>query len=53
MQSFCKKFVLCLFAGACVLLAQQDLTVQWKGSLQDLERRMTGRPGRRGLAHGR
>jgi outer membrane receptor protein involved in Fe transport len=50
MKSFVRKFILYSMAGAIALMAQQDLTVQWKASLQDLERRLANVPADGGLA---
>jgi iron complex outermembrane recepter protein len=44
MKSFTRNLLLLCLAGATTLLAQQDLTVQWKTSLQDLEQRLAGVP---------
>jgi outer membrane receptor protein involved in Fe transport len=41
-----------VLAGAAVLMAQQDLTVQWKLALIDLEQRLAALPGSgEGIAH--
>ncbi len=44
MKSLVRNFILYCLAGGMVLMAQQDLTVQWKTSLQDLEQRLAGLP---------
>ncbi len=44
MTSFVRTLVLFFLACAAVLLAQQDSTVQWKTSLQDLEQRLANLP---------
>ncbi len=44
MKSLFRGFICLFFASAVILLAQQDLTVQWKASLQDLEQRVAGLP---------
>jgi iron complex outermembrane receptor protein len=43
-KSFIRTFIFYCLAGAIVLMAQQDLTVQWKASLQDLEQRLAALP---------
>jgi iron complex outermembrane recepter protein len=43
-KSFLRGFVLFSLAAGTALFAQQDLTVQWKLALQDLEQRLTGLP---------
>jgi iron complex outermembrane receptor protein len=47
MQDICRLLALFLFLsiGAGSLIAQRDLTVEWKASLLDLERRLGGLPG--------
>ncbi len=42
MKILFRSFAVCSLIGAIALLGQQDLTVQWKVSLDDLERRLTG-----------
>ncbi|HTS50747.1 MAG TPA: TonB-dependent receptor [Bryobacteraceae bacterium] len=44
MNTFVRNFILYTFAGVIGLLAQQDQTVQWKESLQDLEHRLSALP---------
>lgn len=44
MRSFLRSFLIYCCTGAIALLGQQDLTVQWKTSLQDLEQRLAGIP---------
>src|SRR5579872_1840312 len=49
MNSFARKLILYALTGAFVLLlAQQDQTVQWKQSLQDLEHRLAALPAQTG-----
>jgi len=43
--TFARKVVLYLAAGAVAVLSQQDLTVQWKTSLQDLAQRLNAAEG--------
>jgi hypothetical protein len=44
MKSIVRNLILYCLASASALLAQQDMTVQWKTSLQDLEHRLTVLP---------
>jgi len=45
MKSFVRKLIVCTFTGAIgLLVAQQDQTVEWKESLQDLEHRLAALP---------
>jgi hypothetical protein len=44
MKSFVCAFALFALASAGTLMAQQDSTVQWKTSLQDLEQRLASLP---------
>src|SRR5580704_9365367 len=45
-----QRIIVFCFAGAVSLMAQQDLTVQWKASLEDLEQRLAGLPADGGAA---
>jgi outer membrane receptor protein involved in Fe transport len=49
-KSVVRTFIFYCLAGAIALLAQQDLTVQWKTTLQDLEQRLTVVPADGGAA---
>jgi iron complex outermembrane recepter protein len=51
-KSLVRNFILYSLAGAIALMAQQDLTVQWKLSLQDLEQRLSGLPANGGATVG-
>ncbi len=44
MKSLIPNVVLCTLISVLALLAQQDSTVQWKTTLQDLEHRLTALP---------
>src|SRR5208283_2826339 len=44
MKNFIRNVIFCSLIGAVTLVAQQDLTVQWKATLQDLEHRVAGLP---------
>jgi iron complex outermembrane receptor protein len=44
MKNFICNVIFCSLIGAVTLVAQQDLTVQWKATLQDLEHRVAGLP---------
>jgi iron complex outermembrane receptor protein len=44
MKSLIPQVVVCALISAFAVLAQQDSTVQWKTTLQDLEHRLTGLP---------
>src|SRR5580692_7688281 len=44
MKSLILQVVVCALISAFAVLAQQDSTVQWKTTLQDLEHRLTGLP---------
>ena len=44
MKSFVCNLIVCVLIGVCGAWAQQDPTVEWKISLQDLEQRLAGLP---------